>query len=266
MSAGEGDEVRRAVRESYGHVASTGGSCCGPAASCCGPVEDHREPVSIRLGYCADDLAGVPAAADLSLGCGNPGAIAELKPGETVLDLGSGAGLDCFLAAEQVGAGGHVIGVDMTPEMVTRARANAVHGGYANVEFCLGEIEHLPVADGSVDVIISNCVINLSPDPASVFAEAARVLKPGGRLAISDVVAFAEIPEDVRGDLALRSACVSGASPVHEIERMLQRAGLEQIRVAPQDDSKDFMANWAPGLPITEFVVSATIKAVKPSA
>jgi SAM-dependent methyltransferase len=200
----------------------------------------------------------------MGLGCGNPRAFAAMKPGEVVLDLGSGGGFDCFLAAREVGDTGRVIGVDMTPEMVSKARANAAEGGYQNVEFRLGEIESLPVADGSVDVIISNCVINLSPDKTRVYDESFRVLKPGGRLAVSDIVAFAEIPEEVRQDMALYTACVAGASLVTDVEAMLQASGFTDVRVSPKDESKSFIREWAPGTDITEFVVSATIEAVKP--
>jgi SAM-dependent methyltransferase len=182
-----------------------------------------------------------------------------------VLDLGSGGGFDCFLAARQVGATGQVIGVDMTPAMLTKARLNAEKGGYKNVEFRLGEIEHLPVADGVVDVIISNCVINLSPNKPRVFADAFRVLKRGGRLAISDVVAFAVMPEEIRSDVNLLTGCMAGASLITELEAMLRSAGFEQIRIAPKDESKVFMRDWAPGKPITDFLVSASIEAVKPS-
>jgi ubiquinone/menaquinone biosynthesis C-methylase UbiE len=201
----------------------------------------------------------------MGLGCGNPQAIANLKPGETVLDLGSGGGFDCFLAARQVGEAGRVIGVDMTPEMVSKARRNAEKSGYQNVEFRLGEIESLPAANDTADVIISNCVINLSPDKPRVFAEAYRVLKPGGRLAVSDVVAFAELPEDLRQDMALYTGCMAGASPVSEVEAMLHSTGFEQVRVAPKDESKSFIRDWAPGMPVTDYVVSSTIEAVKPA-
>ena len=200
----------------------------------------------------------------MGLGCGNPQAIAALKEGEIVLDLGSGGGFDCFLASRQVGDKGHVIGVDMTPEMITKARANAEKGTYRNVEFRLGEIEHLPVADASVDVIISNCVINLSPDKARVFSEAYRVLKPGGRLAISDVVAFAEMPEEARNDMALYTGCMAGASMVSEVEDMLTEAGFVSTRVVPKDESRSFISEWAPGTDISNHVVSAAIEALKP--
>jgi ubiquinone/menaquinone biosynthesis C-methylase UbiE len=180
------------------------------------------------------------------------------------LDLGSGAGFDAFLAARQVGDMGRVIGVDMTPAMVSKARANAEAGGYRNAEFRLGEIEHLPVADGLVDVIISNCVINLSPNKPRVFAEAWRVLKPGGRLAISDVVASAELPEAIRRDLALYTGCMAGAIPVSELTAMLLGCGFAQVRIRPKDESRSFIRDWAPGTDVADFVVSATIEAVKP--
>jgi ubiquinone/menaquinone biosynthesis C-methylase UbiE len=201
----------------------------------------------------------------MGLGCGNPQAIANLTPGETVLDLGSGGGFDCFLAARQVGKSGHVIGVDMTPAMVSKARANAEQAGYSNVEFRLGEIEHLPVADGTVNVILSNCVINLSPDKARVFRDCFRVLKPGGRLAISDVVAFADIPAHIQEDMALLTGCMAGASLISDLEEMLAAAGFVDVRIAPKEESKSFIREWAPGTPVTDYVVAATIEALKPS-
>lgn len=261
------DAIRAAVRETYSKVAeSDGGSCCSPSAStssCCGEPELAQLDSTV-LGYSSDELAAVPEGADLGLGCGNPGAIAAMQPGETVLDLGSGAGFDAFLAARAVGPTGRVIGVDMTPAMVSKARANADKGGYDHVEFRLGEIEHLPVADGVVDVIISNCVINLSPDKPAVFREAFRVLRPGGRLAISDVVASADIPDEIRDDLSLYSGCMAGASLVADLHEMLEAAGFERIEIAPKDESKSFIEQWAPGRSITDYVMSATIEAVKP--
>lgn len=262
MNSVKQDEIRQAVRKQYGKVAESEG--CGCAPTCCGDTNTSAASLSHALGYSADETSLVPEGANMRLGCGNPQAIANLKPGETVLDLGSGGGFDCFLAAKQVGDLGNVIGVDMTPEMISKARMNAEKGGYANVEFRLGEIENLPVADASVDVIISNCVINLSPHKSRVFAEAFRVLKSGGRLAISDVVAFAELPEQIRQDMALFTGCMAGASLMSEVEAMLMSAGFEQIRVAPKDESKTFIRDWAPGVPVTDYVVSATIEAVKP--
>lgn len=253
------DALSSAVRDAYSEIAlSEGTSCCGPVPCC------TDGSVSLELGYSSDELGAVPAGADLGLGCGNPGAIAALQPGETVLDLGSGAGFDAFLAARAVGPAGRVIGVDMTPAMVSKARANREAGDYAHVEFRLGEIEHLPVADATVDVIISNCVINLSPDKPAVFREAFRVLRPGGRLAISDVVAFAELPEDVRSDLALYSGCMAGASLISELTAVMAEAGFANVEIAPKDESRSFIERWAPGRDLTEYVASATIAAVKP--
>jgi SAM-dependent methyltransferase len=200
----------------------------------------------------------------MGLGCGNPMAIAALRLGEVVLDLGSGGGLDCFLAAQRVGGEGRAIGVDMTPAMISKARLNAERGGFGNVEFRLGEIENLPVPDCSVDVVISNCVVNLSPDKPRVFREAFRVLRSGGRVAISDVVAFADIPESTRQDVEMYSACVAGASSVSEVDRMLRDAGFTEIRIEPKFESSSFMKDWAPGADITDYVVSAVIEATKP--
>ncbi len=263
MKATEKDEIRRSVRKQYSKIAED--SSCGCAPSCCSGDESSATPetLSQAMGYNADEVGSVPEGANMGLGCGNPQAIAALKAGEVVLDLGSGGGFDCFLAAKQIGATGRVIGVDMTPEMVSKARANAEKAGYRNVEFRLGEIENLPVADNSVDVVISNCVINLSPDKQRVLTEACRVLRPGGRLAISDIVATAAIPEAIRQDMSLYTGCVAGAELVSEIERMLSVAGFKNIRVAPKDSSKSFIRDWAPGTPITDYVVSATIEAVK---
>lgn len=268
MTATSHDEVRQAVRDRYAAAATAGTGCCAPATttdsdSCCAP-DATAQALSLQLGYSAEDTLAVPAGANLGLGCGNPTAIAALRPGETVLDLGSGAGFDAFLAARAVGDTGAVIGVDMTPAMISKARANAETGGYANVDFRLGEIEHLPVEDASVDVILSNCVINLSPDKQAVFHEALRVLKPGGRLAISDVVASAELPAEMLADLALYAGCIGGAATVTDVEAMLTRAGFTDIRIEPKDESKTFMEAWAPGRNITDYVVSATIEAVRP--
>jgi ubiquinone/menaquinone biosynthesis C-methylase UbiE len=199
----------------------------------------------------------------MGLGCGNPQAIAALQPGEVVLDLGSGAGFDSFLAARKVGETGRVIGVDMTPDMIRLARENAEKGGYENVEFRLGEIENLPVDDNSADVILSNCVINLSPDKPAVYQEAYRVLKKGGRLAISDMVASVELPPEIKNDLTLYSSCVSGALQVDELQSILEKAGFLDIRIQPKDESREFIKKWIPDVPIEDFVLSATIEAMK---
>jgi arsenite methyltransferase len=263
----EKNAVRDAVRDRYAEIATSESSCC-----CSKPTEidpsvltrktGHEE--SLKLGYTEDDLASAPEGANLGLGCGNPQAIAALKPGEVVIDLGAGAGFDCFLAARAVGPTGHVIGVDMTPEMVRKARENVARSDYETVEFRLGEIEHLPVADGTGDVIISNCVINLSPDKPAVCAEAFRVLKPGGRLAVSDVVATAELPPEWRADMRLLSSCIAGASTVAEVEEMLRGAGFVDIKVEPKDQSREFIQEWEPGRKLEDYVLSASMTAVKP--
>lgn len=262
MNPDKHDEIRAAVRASYGQVAVQGGGGCCNTGSCCTP--EPAAAVSQGLGYSAEDVTIVPDGANLGLGCGNPQAIAALQPGETVLDLGSGAGFDAFLAARAVGEQGKVIGVDMTPEMIAKARANAQKGGYANVEFRHGQIENLPVDDNSIDAIISNCVINLSPEKARVFADAFRVLKPGGRLAISDIVASAELPAEARQDLALYTGCMAGASSIDALETMMRDAGFSEIAIRPKDESREFIRTWAPGRGIEDYVVSATIEARKP--
>jgi SAM-dependent methyltransferase len=262
MTQDKHEEIRAAVRESYAQVALQGGGGCCSTSSCCTPAPAAE--VSQGLGYSADDVNVVPDGANLGLGCGNPQAIAALQPGETVLDLGSGAGFDAFLAARAVGEAGRVIGVDMTPEMIDKARANAQKGGYVNVEFRSGHIEQLPVDDNSVDVIISNCVINLSPEKVRVFSEAFRVLKSGGRLAISDIVATAELPDEARKDLALYTGCMAGASSIDALEAMLLAAGFTHIAIQPKDQSREFIRTWAPDRGIEDYVVSATIEATKP--
>lgn len=262
------DHVRQHVRDSYAEVAeaSNNGACCGEVSSCCGVSDDAaiNTLISTRLGYSEDDLANVPAGADMGLGCGNPRAIASLKPGEVVVDLGSGGGFDAFLAAHEVGETGHVIGIDMTPAMISKARANAEKGGFSQVEFRLGEIEHLPVADNTADIIISNCVINLSPHKELVFRDAFRVLKPGGRLAVSDVVATAEMPDEMKNDPVLHAGCMAGASLIDELESMMREAGFEHIRIVSKDESRGFIRDWAPGRGVEDYVVSACIEAVKP--
>jgi SAM-dependent methyltransferase len=248
-------EIKELVRARYGSIAVS--SCCGAA-----PVDDQAR----EMGYSADDLAAVPDGANLGLGCGNPQAIAAMKPGEVVIDLGSGAGFDCLLAARQVGPSGRVIGVDMTHEMLKKARENAAKVGAAHVEFRLGELEHLPVADNTADVILSNCVINLVPDKPQVFREAFRVLKPGGRLAISDVVNMKPLTPDLAADHDLMCGCVAGAAPATEIEAWLQSAGFRDIRVTVKPESRDMVASWAPGRGIEDYVASAIIEARKPLA
>ena len=262
QTTADSEQIRTVVRETYGRIATEQPSsgCCG-TSGCCGPA---AQPASEALGYSEEDRRSAPEGADLGLGCGNPQAIAELKAGERVLDLGSGAGFDAFLAARQVGDTGSVVGVDMTPEMIAKARGNILKTDLRNVEFRLGEIEHLPVADASVDVIMSNCVINLSPDKPGVFREAFRVLAPGGRLAISDIVALREIPHDLRNDLDAYAGCVSGAALVSEVEAMLAAAGFAGIRVELKSNSASFIEGWSPG--VGTLVASALIRATKPRA
>lgn len=259
------DVIRQHVRTRYSQIALQGaseGSCCGPSSGCCNTHSD-ADAVSSVLGYTDAELGNVPVGSNLGLGCGNPQAIASLREGEVVLDLGSGGGFDCFLASRQVGETGRVIGVDMTPEMISRARSNAAKGAYRNTEFRLGEIERLPVADSSVNVIISNCVINLSPDKPQVFKEAYRVLNSGGRLAISDVVATAAMPDELKSDPESLSACVSGASTIEELEQMLRDVGFRNISIQPKDESRHFIKEWVPGASIDDYIVSATIQALK---
>ncbi len=263
----EMDKVRQNVRESYAKVAeaSNDGACCGEVSSCCGVSDDDaiNTLISTRLGYSEDDLAIVPDGADMGLGCGNPRAIASLQEGEVVVDLGSGGGFDAFLSAREVGLTGRVIGVDMTPTMITKARKNAEKGQFSQVEFRLGEIEHLPIADNTADIIISNCVINLSPNKQQVFNDAFRILKVGGRLAISDVVATAVMPEAMKNDPMLHAGCMAGAELIDDIETMLKNAGFTAIRIAPKDESRAFIRDWAPDSGVEDYVLSAYIEAVK---
>lgn len=284
----ENETIRDYVRTRYGAIAEQAGTDCGCGPACCTTDSEEpgccgatccdsgkRQPDSYgeKLGYTAEELAAAPAGADLGLGCGNPLAIAGIRPGETVLDLGSGAGFDCFLAARQLAGTGRVIGVDMTAAMITKARANAAKAGHANpplagrtnVEFRLGEIEALPVADASVDLIISNCVINLSPEKERVFREAARVLKPGGRLALADIVATRQLPAAMREKLAAIGACVGGATLVAELRAMLAAAGFERIDVKLRENSRALINEWTDDGGAGEFVVSALITAYKPS-
>ncbi len=227
------EETKKIVREGYAKVAREDSSCCGPVDSCCGTA-DRAEDISKKIGYSEDELKAVPEGANLGLGCGNPVAIASLKEGETVLDLGSGPGLDCFLAADKVGKDGKVIGIDMTPEMLEKARANAAKGNYSNVEFRLGEIENLPVADNSVDVVISNCVINLSPDKQSVYRETFRVLKPGGRIMVSDVVLSKELPDFIKDSADAYVGCISGAITRDEYLKTVADAGFKEVGVVSE--------------------------------
>ena len=245
-------ELREAVRERYGSIAGQGSSCCAPAGSCGGAELESQSSIqsaSETIGYSREEISSVPEGSDLGLGCGNPLALASLKGGETVLDLGSGAGFDCFLAAKRVGENGRVIGVDMTPEMVEKARENARKGGYKNVEFRLGEIENLPAADSSVDLIISNCVVNLAVDKTRVFEEAYRVLKPGGRLMISDIVLLKELPKYILESVSSYVGCISGALMRDSYLELIRKAGFSDIEVVGE---KSFGANIGSDDPLVQ--------------
>ncbi len=287
------DELRGQVRDGYTRIAQTGSwsalqapaapasACCSPTAGggCCGPATFTPEQLASAIGYSQAELAVAPEGANMGLSCGNPTAVASLRPGEVVLDLGAGGGFDCFIAGAKVGATGRLIGVDMTPEMVSKARRNttsyAAQTGLTNVEFRLGEIEHLPVADASVDVVISNCVLNLSPEKEQVWREIARVLKPGGRVAVSDLALLRPLPEAVRVDLEALVGCVAGAVLVDEVRAQVTAAGLVEVRLQSKPDYVDALTNWedplyrkiVEKLPVgskpSEFVTSMDVMAVK---
>ena len=265
MSHDKADSLRQSVTQSYASIARGEKVDCG-GYGCCASGEATPEAISAAMGYSADELSALPEGANLGLGCGNPALIANLQAGESALDLGSGAGIDCFLALRRVGPQGRVIGVDMTEEMLEKARAHAAAAGeFPNLEFRKGEIEKLPVEDGSVDVILSNCVVNLSPEKDKVFAEAFRVLRPGGRLAISDIVATAPFPEELKADLDLYSGCITGAETIPVLEEQLRQAGFVEIAIEPLDESREFIKDWAPGRKVDDFVLSASIRATKPA-
>jgi len=267
MKEKESEKIRQMVRDRYAQAAAGGPCGCqsAPANSCCGGSTGIADSMNQVMGYSNKDLNSVVEGANLGLGCGNPTAIGNLKEGEIVLDLGSGGGFDCFLAAKKVGDKGRVIGVDMTPEMLARARENAVKMGTTNVEFRLGEIEHLPVADSSVDVIISNCVVNLSPDKRQVFKDAYRVLKPGGRLVISDVVATAKMPDQMREQAALLTGCIAGAEHIDKIRGLLEEVGFKEVKIELKARSKELVSGWFPESGAENYVASADIDALKPS-
>ena len=257
LAESSSETIREQVRRRYGATARAETSSCGDG--CCTSTSANA------LGYSAEESAIAPEGANLGLGCGNPLAIASLRAGQVVLDLGSGAGFDCFLAVRAVGSSGKVIGVDMTHEMLSKARENAQKNGVTNVEFRLGEIEALPVADNSIDVIISNCVINLSPEKQRVFDEAFRVLRPGGRLAVADMVATAPLPDEIKSDWAAYTGCMAGALQITDLQRMLEASGFKNIEIAPKDSSRSFIREWLPGKRVEDYLVSATIEAVKPT-
>jgi SAM-dependent methyltransferase len=271
------------VRKGYGAIAESGGSCCGPVNSCCGGMPtDNATQLAQAIGYDQEELASLPEGANMGLSCGNPVALAALKPGEVVVDLGSGGGFDIFIAGRKVGAEGRAIGVDMTPEMLSKARRNMAayreRTGLDNVEFRLGEIEHLPLADNSVDVIISNCVLNLSPDKPQVWREIARVLKPGGRVAVSDLALIQPLPEQVMQMVEALVGCIAGAALVEETERMAREAGLQQILLTKKPGYIDVMTDvndpmytevlraLPEGVKPSDYIVSLEVNAVKPVA
>ncbi|HOW98411.1 MAG TPA: arsenite methyltransferase [Kiritimatiellia bacterium] len=270
-------DVHESVRQGYAAIAAGGGSCCGPAKSCGG---GGAADVARTVGYSDAELATLPDGANMGLSCGNPAALAGLKPGEAVLDLGAGGGFDVFLVAQKVGPAGRAIGVDMTPEMVGKARRNTIvfreKTGLDNVEFRLGEIEHLPVADASVDVVISNCVVNLSPDKPQVWREACRVLKPGGRVAVSDLALLQPLPDAVRESVEALVGCVAGAVLIRDTEAMMRQAGFADIVLESKPDYIDAMSRWSdplyraiierlpPGARLADFVTSLSISARKP--
>ncbi|MGA7125771.1 MAG: arsenite methyltransferase [Chthoniobacterales bacterium] len=250
-------DIRDSVRDHYTKVAQQETDCCESTNSCgCN--------VSEQIGYSKEDLASLPAEAEMGLGCGNPISFAGLKTGEVVLDLGSGGGVDCFLASKIVGPPGKVIGVDMTPEMISKARKNAVSGNYQNVEFRLGEIEHLPAGDNTVDAVISNCVINLSPSKLQVYKEAHRVVKPGGRLAVADMVALQPLPEHLKNDLAAYTGCIAGAELVSQLESWLTEAGFANIQIRVRQRSREFIQADTGEGKLDDYVASADVTGFKP--
>ena len=271
------EEIRRAVRENYGKIALQEGSCCGPVDSVGCGCDSNQDIISRGMGYTDQELQAVPEGSNLGLGCGNPTALASLEEGEVVLDLGSGAGFDCFLAAERVGQGGRVIGVDMTAQMIEKARENAAKGGYQNVEFRLGEIENLPLADNSANVIISNCVINLSPDKKRVLEEAYRVLKPGGRVMISDIALLKELPEAIKGSIEAYVGCVAGATTREEYLATVTAAGFQDVEIVNEISARgiynsDVVQAVADTVEISadtigqaaDAIISLQVRAVKP--
>jgi arsenite methyltransferase len=277
----ENDAVRTMVRDGYAKIANdTSSGCCSPGVSCCGSAPQDADKLARELGYTVEELKALPEGANMGLSCGNPAALAALKPGEVVLDLGSGGGFDVFIAGRKVGGTGRAIGVDMTPDMLMKARKNAVayrqQTGLDNVEFRLGEIEHLPVADASVDVVISNCVINLSPAKAQVWREIARVLKPGGRVAVSDMALVKPLPEDVLKMVEALVGCVAGAALVSETGRMVKEAGLDDIILKSRPGYVEAMENFEdplyrklvghlpPGAKPADFITSLEVQARKP--
>ena len=258
------EAVKKHIIKKYGKFALSNTSCCeGSPTSCCSSQDQDRVALTEKIGYSRGDIEDAPDGANLNLGCGNPQVFAALKPGEVVLDLGSGAGFDCFLAARKVGTKGKVLGIDMTPEMVRKAKRNAITGSITNTYFQLGEIERLPLTNNCVDVIISNCVINLSTEKSLVFQEAFRVLKPGGRLAISDVIALTELPYEIKNDLDLYSACFSGAMEHNKLVKLLEDVGFSEITLDFDKKGQDVTQTWSQKIDPGDFIRSASISAVK---
>lgn len=265
-SISQEEKTKATVRNAYSNVAEANncGKSCGNGKSCCGVPASVDIDYLLSLGYTQEDLDSLPKGSNMGLGCGNPQMMAELKPGEYVLDLGSGGGVDVFLAARKVGPSGKVFGVDMTPTMLQKARLNADQYGYKNVQFLLGEIEHLPLPNQTIDVVISNCVVNLSTDKQQVFSEVYRVLKDGGRIAISDIVAYKPLPAEILNNPQLYCACIAGAMTIDNLKEILLNAGFENVRINVQEDSKKFIKEWALEIGAENYVVSAKITAVKP--
>ena len=277
----DSENVRLAVREGYGQIAQKEGSCCS-GVSCCGSNAEDSAQLAEYVGYSAEELSALPDGANMGLSCGNPNALAALQPGEVVLDLGSGGGFDVFIAGRKVGPSGRAIGVDMTPEMLAKARRNIgpyrERSGLNNVEFRLGEIEHLPLADNSVDVVISNCVLNLSPDKPQVWREIARVLKPGGRVAVSDLALLKPLPPEILKMIEALVGCVAGAVLVSETEQMARDAGLAEIRLNPKKEYVQAMTDWndplykrivehlPPGAGPADYITSLEVTARKPNS
>jgi arsenite methyltransferase len=263
----DSETVRQRVREGYGKIAESGGSCCGPAPTCCGSSPGASEDLAKQIGYTQEELAALPAGANMGLSCGNPNAIAALQPGEVVLDLGAGGGFDVFIAGRKVGPTGRAIGVDMTPEMLSKARKNIEtyreRTGFDNVEFRLGEIEHLPLPDAAVDAVISNCVINLSADKPQVWREIVRVLKPGGRVAVSDLALLRPLPPAVAESVDALIGCVAGAVLVAETERMVKEAGLGDIVLQPKSNYIEGMVDWQD--PLYQKIIAQLPDGTKPS-
>ncbi len=267
MSKMDINQILQAVRNHYGKAAQHAGEC-GPSsasAGCCGGGQDNPSEAGGALGYTAEQMQGVAEGANLGLGCGNPNAFSQLKQGDIVLDLGSGGGIDCFIAAKAVGDTGRVIGVDMTPEMIALAQQNAEKMKTANVEFRQGQIEQLPVESESVDVILSNCVINLSPDKEAVFREAYRVLKPTGRLAVSDVVTTGPLPQHWLDDISKLTGCIAGAMTVDDLKAVLSAVGFQDIQIFMESQSRQLIEHWLPGSGVEHHIVSARIEAIKPA-